>query len=65
MFVCGNQACGASWEPSEVKIQNEGQGPIFRCPLCGARNAVVERARRDGSLTYRQVQPKHQGTSEK
>jgi DNA-directed RNA polymerase subunit RPC12/RpoP len=65
MFVCGNQACGARWEPSEVEIRNEGQGPIFRCPLCGARNAVVGRTRRDGSLEYRQVQAKHQGTAAK
>ncbi|WP_354674644.1 hypothetical protein [Cupriavidus alkaliphilus] len=55
MFVCGNQACGASWEPDEVQIRDEGQGLVFRCPQCGARNHVVARTAKDGSTTYRQV----------
>lgn len=55
MFVCGNQACGASWQPDEVQIRDEGQGLIFRCPQCGARNHVVARTARDGSTSYRQV----------
>ncbi|SPA00518.1 conserved hypothetical protein [Cupriavidus taiwanensis] len=55
MFVCGNQACGASWEPDEVQIRDEGQGLVFRCPQCGARNHVVARTAKDGSTSYRQV----------
>jgi predicted RNA-binding Zn-ribbon protein involved in translation (DUF1610 family) len=55
MFVCGNQACGAHWKPDEVQIRNEGQGPVFRCPQCGARNHVEARKARDGSTVYRQV----------
>lgn len=55
MFVCGNQACGASWEPDEVQIRDEGQGLMFRCPQCGARNHVVARTAKDGSTSYRQV----------
>ncbi|SPA40202.1 conserved hypothetical protein [Cupriavidus taiwanensis] len=55
MFVCGNQACGANWEPDEVQIRDEGQGLVFRCPQCGARNHVVARTAKDGSTAYRQV----------
>ena len=55
MFVCGNQACGASWEQDEVQIRDEGQGLVFRCPQCGARNHVVARTAKDGSTSYRQV----------
>lgn len=58
MFVCGNQACGARWELSEVQIRNEGQGLVFRCPQCGARNHVKARTAPDGSTTYRQVPAK-------
>ncbi|RDK11122.1 hypothetical protein DN412_07050 [Cupriavidus lacunae] len=58
MFVCGNQACGARWELDEVQIRNEGQGPVFRCPQCGARNHVEARTTRDGSTVYRQVPAK-------
>ncbi len=58
MFVCGNQACGARWEPNEVQIRNEGQCPVFRCPQCGARNHVQARTARDGSTVYRQVAAK-------
>ncbi|MGN5478260.1 hypothetical protein ACTMU2_18415 [Cupriavidus basilensis] len=30
-------------------VVNEGQGPLFRCPICGARNALAarEEGRRD------------------
>lgn len=54
MFVCQNQSCGAQWSPDEVEIRNEGQGPLFRCPLCGARNRLeaVQGAKGAG---YRQV----------
>lgn len=54
MFVCQNQPCGAQWKPAEVTIKNEGQGPLFRCPLCGARNYVQASQRRDGTIEYRQ-----------
>lgn len=55
MFVCQNQPCGAQWSPEEVEIRNEGQGPLFRCPLCGARNHLEAREGADGALKYRQV----------
>ncbi len=55
MFVCQNQPCGARWAPDEVEIHNEGQGPLFRCPLCGARNHLQARHGRDGTVTYKQV----------
>ncbi|WP_116356265.1 hypothetical protein [Cupriavidus taiwanensis] len=58
MFVCGNQACGARWEQDEVQIRDEGQGLVFRCPQCGARNHVEARTAADGSTTYRQVPAK-------
>jgi hypothetical protein len=55
MFVCQNQPCGAQWSPDEVEIRNEGQGPLFRCPQCGARNRLEVRTRRDGTVEYRQA----------
>jgi hypothetical protein len=55
MFVCQNQPCGARWAPDEVEIHNEGQGPIFRCPMCGARNYLKASQGRDGAITYKQV----------
>jgi len=55
-FVCRNQSCGASWEPSEVAIHNEGQGLLFRCPLCGARNYVERVEAKDGTATYVQIE---------
>lgn len=55
MFVCQNQPCGARWEAAEVTIHNEGQGLLFRCPLCGARNHVVARTQADGTVTYKQT----------
>ncbi|NOV24142.1 hypothetical protein E5S69_11530 [Cupriavidus necator] len=58
MFVCGNQACGARWEQDEVQIRDEGQGLVFRCPQCGARNHVEARTAADGSTRYRQVPAK-------
>ncbi len=54
MLVCQNQPCGARWDPAELTIRNEGQGLIFRCPLCGARNHVKARTRADGTVTYAQ-----------
>nr|WP_223991348.1 hypothetical protein [Cupriavidus pampae] len=55
MFVCQNQPCGAKWAPTEVTIKNEGQGFLFRCPLCGARNHLQARQRPDGTTEYRQA----------
>lgn len=63
MFVCGNQACGARWKQDEVQIRDEGQGPVFRCPQCGARNHVKARKAADGSTTYRQVPAKAAGNA--
>lgn len=54
MFVCLNQSCGAQWLPTEVVIKNEGQGPLFRCPLCGSRNPVMASHRADGTIEYKQ-----------
>lgn len=55
MFVCQNQPCGARWALDEVEIRNDGQGPLFRCPLCGARNHLEARKAADGAVQYRQV----------
>jgi predicted RNA-binding Zn-ribbon protein involved in translation (DUF1610 family) len=57
MFTCRNQPCGANWEVSDVDIHNEGQGLLFRCPQCGARNHVVRHEAADGALTYEQQDP--------
>ncbi|MCX4163708.1 MULTISPECIES: hypothetical protein [Paraburkholderia] len=55
MFTCRNQPCSASWEQSEVVIKNEGQGLLFRCPMCGARNYVDRIEAEDGSVVYEQL----------
>ncbi len=55
MFTCINQSCGARWKLEEVTVQNEGQGELFRCPLCGARNHVIRSVKPDGRVTYKQV----------
>ena len=49
MFTCRNQPCGAQWEVSDVVIKNEGQGLLFRCPMCGARNKVIRHDAADGT----------------
>ncbi len=54
MFICRNQPCGAQWQPSEVEVRNEGQGYMFRCPLCGARNYVERVTAEDGTVAYEQ-----------
>jgi uncharacterized Zn finger protein len=54
MFTCRNQPCGAQWELSDVVIKNEGQGLLFRCPMCGARNKVIRHDAPDGTVTYEQ-----------
>ena len=40
MFTCKNQSCGTQWELSDVVIKDEGQRPLFRCALCGARSYI-------------------------
>ncbi|PLZ00279.1 hypothetical protein CY652_21800 [Burkholderia sp. WAC0059] len=55
-FICRNQSCGTQWEPNEVSIRNEGQGLLFRCPLCGARNYVERLEAADGSVVYEQIE---------
>jgi len=55
-FICRNQSCGTPWEPNEVSIHNEGQGLLFRCPLCGARNYVERFEAEDGSVVYEQIE---------
>ncbi|GAA5786029.1 hypothetical protein GCM10007860_27350 [Chitiniphilus shinanonensis] len=57
MFTCLNQSCGAQWKPEEVTIKNEGQGELFRCPLCGARNRVLRSVKPDGRVVYKQMRP--------
>jgi hypothetical protein len=54
MFICRNQPCGAQWQPSEVEVRNEGQGTMFRCPLCGTRNYVESVKAEDGTVAYKQ-----------
>lgn len=56
MFTCRNQSCEAQWELSDVVIKNEGQGLLFRCPMCGARNYVTRHQSLGGEATYEQVQ---------
>jgi hypothetical protein len=56
VFTCRNQSCQAQWEPSEVTIKNEGQGLLFRCPMCGARNYVERFEADDGSIVYEQIE---------
>jgi hypothetical protein len=56
MFTCRNQSCGTPWEPTEVVIKNEGQGLLFICPLCGARNYVERFEADDGSAVFKQLE---------
>jgi uncharacterized Zn finger protein len=55
MFTCRNQSCGADWALSDVVIKNEGQGLLFRCPMCGARNYVERHQSADGEVSYEQI----------
>ncbi|CAM2191093.1 hypothetical protein PXJ20_02855 [Paraburkholderia sp. A1RI_3L] len=55
-FVCRNQSCGQPWELSDVVIKNEGQGLLFRCPLCGARNYVERFEDDEGNVLYEQIE---------
>ncbi|QCP51498.1 hypothetical protein FAZ95_21460 [Trinickia violacea] len=56
MFTCINQSCQAQWEQSDVVIKNEGQGLLFRCPMCGARNYVERFDAEDGTVVYEQIE---------
>jgi NAD-dependent SIR2 family protein deacetylase len=56
VFTCRNQSCEAQWEQSDVVIKNEGQGLLFRCPMCGARNYVERFDGEDGSVLYEQLE---------
>ena len=58
MLICRNQSCQAQWEPSDVVIKNEGQGLLFRCPMCGARNYVEKFEAEDGTIVYEQIEGK-------
>lgn len=58
MFTCRNQSCQAQWALSDVVIKNEGQGLLFRCPMCGARNYVEQIEADDGTLVYEQIEGK-------
>ncbi|MBB0026646.1 MULTISPECIES: hypothetical protein [Ralstonia] len=58
MFICINQSCGTQWQLSDVVIKDEGQGPLFRCALCGARNYVERFEAADGTVVYEQLEGK-------
>ncbi|SDV46754.1 hypothetical protein [Chitinasiproducens palmae] len=55
MFTCRNQPCRAEWQLSDIDIENEGQGLLFRCPICGARNPVIRHDGADGIVRYEQT----------
>ncbi len=55
-FVCRNQSCGAEWQESDVVIKNEGQGILFRCPMCGARNYLERFEDDEGRVLYEQLE---------
>jgi hypothetical protein len=54
MFTCRNQACQARWDAADLSFANEGQGFIFRCPQCGARNPVSQHTLPGGAVEFRQ-----------
>jgi hypothetical protein len=58
VFTCRNQSCEAQWALSDVIIKNEGQGLLFRCPMCGARNYVEKFEDEEGAVLYEQVEGK-------
>lgn len=58
MFTCKNQSCSTQWELSDVVIKDEGQGPLFRCAVCGARNYVKRIETKDGTVVYKQIEGK-------
>jgi uncharacterized Zn finger protein len=58
VLTCRNQSCQAQWELADVVIKNEGQGLLFRCPMCGARNYVEKFEADDGTVVYEQIEGK-------
>ncbi len=56
MFTCKNQSCGTQWELPDVVIKDEGQGLLFRCALCGARNYVERFEADDDTIVYEQLE---------
>lgn len=58
VFTCRNQSCQAQWELADITIKNEGQGLLFRCPMCGARNYVERFEADDGKVVYEQIEGK-------
>lgn len=56
VFTCKNQSCGTQWELSDVVIKDEGQGLLFRCAVCGARNYVERCEANDGTVVYEQLE---------
>ncbi|PMS17725.1 hypothetical protein C0Z18_19720 [Trinickia dabaoshanensis] len=58
MLICRNQSCQAQWEQADVVIKNEGQGLLFRCPMCGARNYVEKFEDENGNVVYEQIEGK-------
>jgi hypothetical protein len=56
VFTCRNQSCGTQWEQSDVVIKDEGQGLLFRCPLCGARNYLERFEDDEGNVVYEQME---------
>lgn len=56
MFTCRNQSCQAKWEQSDLVFKNEGQGLLFRCPMCGARNYVEKVEAEGGTIVYEQIE---------
>jgi len=56
VFTCRNQSCGTQWETSDVVIKDEGQGLLFRCPLCGARNYLERFEDDEGNVVYEQME---------
>ena len=58
VLTCINQSCGTQWQLSDVVIKDEGQGPLFRCALCGARNYLKRVETKDGRVIYKQIEGK-------
>ncbi|AEA62675.1 conserved hypothetical protein [Burkholderia gladioli] len=56
LFTCRNQSCGTPWELADVVIKDEGQGDLFRCPLCGARNYLYRYEDENGNPVYEQIE---------
>ena len=55
MFTCRNQSCGQEWAETDVVLKDEGQGLLFRCAMCGARNYVERFEDDEGRVVYEQL----------